>query len=217
MCFFQMCFQFGVEQGPSLPLKCVMATYTALPNSACLHVHPSCNAPKGLPPRRGRAAPRRHRGRAVRGRAAGHRARVAENLPRLLPPQGPRRRNGVRRGRPPRRKPLPRGAVRSGNSRLRAAGTPFGGGSPRQAFRFCNSRSVFRRGHFSMFVWWRLGRQVSILQAAESRLALRAWQLAQQDAQAAPTLCVQGCGHVGRADAIAHHEVRPRCPGRPLP
>jgi hypothetical protein len=93
----------------------------------------------------------------------------------------------------------------------------FWGGSPRQAFRFCNSRSVFRRGHFSMFVWWRLGRQVSILQAAESRLALRAWQLAQQDAQAAPTLCVQGCGHVGRADAIAHHEVRPRCPGRPLP
>ena len=52
--------------------------------------------------------------------------------------------------------------------------------------------------------------QVSILQAAETRLALRSWQLEQQDKAAAPTLCVQGCGHSNRADAIEHHEVRGR-------
>lgn len=50
--------------------------------------------------------------------------------------------------------------------------------------------------------------QVSILQAAETRLALRSWQLEQQDKAAAPTLSVQGCGHSDRADAIEHHEIR---------
>ena len=54
---------------------------------------------------------------------------------------------------------------------------------------------------------------VELLQSADTRIALRAWQLEQMAAKAAPTLCVQGCGFSDRYDRIEHHEIN-ECPKR---